>query len=174
MFSAQSGKTNTLKKGNTIAEICIVIAVLAIVAVMTVSFTLTVSAQGKIVNENNAVSDDIGFAQESFGNFIGFYDDSENEFRVNLNEINVYKGGVSIAYYKLNESEILYVLPNGTAVSKSVKAVKVMTFSVISGTDSINTRHAIKCNVSYGRPSSETNKNTDFIKKVFSAQVTEE
>ena len=174
MVSAESRKTNRLKKGNTIAEICIVIAVLAIVAVMTVSFTLTVSAQGKIVNENTAVSDDMCFAQDSFGNFIGFYDDNEYEFSVKSNEIIVCKDGASVAYYKLSESEILYVLPNGTAVSKSVKAVKEMTFSVISGTDSINTRRAVKCNVTYGRPSLETNKNTDFIKKVFSAQVTGE
>ena len=138
------------KRGDTLAELCVVMAVIAVIGTMTISFCFVLRNHARLAVTQNNVTEELGEWGKTFRTWVSLFD-SESYFFA-TDGANLYAVASDGTEYSLTMTEdhvLLGLCPDGTTVTSVATSVQTVEYRLIPSQDPDNGRLLIDCRVNY-------------------------
>lgn len=135
------------KRGETLAELCVVMAVIAIIGVMTTSFCIILNNNSRLTISQNQVMEEMDHWGKTFRTWVSLFDSDSYSFAADGDVL--YAIGEDGSEYSLVLTEdrlLLGQCPDGTAISSSAASVSDVEFRLLENREQ---KLLIECRVSY-------------------------
>lgn len=138
------------KRGETLAELCVVMAVIAIIGTMTISFCIVLRNNARLAISQNQVMEEMDNWGKTFRAWVSQFDSESYSFATDGNTLYaICSDGTEYSLVLTENNILLGNCPDGSAMSSVASSVRTVEYRLIEHRDPSEQSLLVDCRVSY-------------------------